>query len=102
MGAIFGVLARDRAAAESTRIAALEHALARRLIQVVDSSGQALPGKWTLGHEERSGRFEPERGWPRGVAKLRLSGVIEDLAGNNPGKAFDVDVFERARAPSGE
>lgn len=73
----------------------LEHALARRLIQVVDSSGQALPGKWTLGHEERSGRFVPERGWPRGVAKLRISGVLEDLAGNNPGKAFDVDVFER-------
>lgn len=73
----------------------LEHALARRLIQVVDSSGQPLPGKWTLGHEERSGRFVPDRGWLRVPLKLRISGVVEDLAGNNPGKAFDVDVFER-------
>ena len=39
MGAIFGVLARDRAAAESMCIAALEHALAHR--------GSDVSGCWS-------------------------------------------------------
>ncbi len=73
----------------------LEHALARRLIRVVDAAGNGIPGAWTLGLEERSAKFIPESGWRAAAWKLRVSHVLEDLAGNNPGKAFDVDVFER-------
>ncbi len=73
----------------------LEHALARRLIRVVDTAGNGIPGQWTLGFEERSARFVPDSGWQLAGWKLRVSHVLEDLAGNNPGKAFDVDLFER-------
>lgn len=73
----------------------LEHALARRLIRVVDAAGNGIPGQWTLGLEERSATFVPDSGWQVAGWKLRVSHVLEDLAGNNPGKTFDVDVFER-------
>ncbi len=73
----------------------LEHALARRLIRVVDPAGNGIAGQWTLGFEERSATFVPDSGWQTAGWKLRVSHVLEDLAGNNPGKAFDVDLFER-------
>ncbi|MDP3071539.1 MAG: hypothetical protein Q8N18_14715 [Opitutaceae bacterium] len=75
----------------------LEQALALRLIRVVGLKGgrRALAGEATLTHEERGWRFSPEQPWTRGRHALEIETTIEDLAGNNVGKPFDVDLFEK-------
>ena len=39
--------------------------------------------------------MRPAQPWRRGLYRLVVATTIEDLAGNNIGKLFDVDVFER-------
>lgn len=65
----------------------LDHALALRLIQV-----EGTPGTPTLDQEERRWRFTPELPWQRRRYTVRASPLLEDLAGNNIGKTFDVDL----------
>lgn len=72
----------------------LDHALALRLIGVATGSG-ACPGEATLAAQERRWEFVPDAPWTRGPHRLVVATMIEDLAGNNIGKAFDVDQFER-------
>lgn len=72
----------------------LDHALALRLIGVNTANG-ACPGEASLAAQERLWQFVPEVPWTRGSHRLVVATTIEDLAGNNIGKAFDVDQFER-------
>lgn len=72
----------------------LDHALARRLIRVVDRKGQAVAGETSLGEDERRWSFVPEQAWAAGLYHIAVQTTIEDLAGNNIGKAFEVDLFE--------
>jgi hypothetical protein len=74
----------------------MDHALTLRLLAVVksDGDGRAVRGDETLGREERQWTFVPDEPWPAGAYELKIATTIEDLAGNNVGKAFDVDVFE--------
>lgn len=72
----------------------LDHALALRKIDV--TAGRAgLEGHAALGAEERTWIFAPDRPWRAGAHRLVIATTIEDLAGNNVGRPFDVDVFER-------
>jgi hypothetical protein len=81
----------------------MDRALAQRLIRVVagpgdtansgEASGPAIDGEVSLGSEEREWRFVPAQPWRRGPHHLAVTATIEDLAGNNIGKLFDVDVF---------
>ncbi len=46
---------------------------------------------------DRSSRDDPERTpWSAGAYKLVALSILEDLAGNQIGKPFEIDVFERA------
>jgi hypothetical protein len=76
----------------------LDHALAQRLIRVFGSGNApntaAVPGKVTLLDHERRWRFSPDASWTSGRYCLQIDAIIEDLAGNNIGKPFEVDVFE--------
>ena len=38
--------------------------------------------------------FVPRESWRRGTYALHVESTIEDLAGNNIGKPFEVDLFE--------
>ena len=38
--------------------------------------------------------FIPDDLWGKGRHRLRVETTIEDLAGNNIGKPFEVDLFE--------
>lgn len=73
---------------------AMDHALALRMIHVTDASGVLVPGKPDMGGQERRWRFTPTKPWSRGRFAIHIQTAIEDLAGNNIGKAFDVDLFE--------
>jgi hypothetical protein len=44
-------------------------------------------------HEQRWS-FTPQESWKAGQLQLQVQNTIEDLAGNNIGKAFEVDLFE--------
>jgi hypothetical protein len=72
----------------------MDYALARRVIRVINRSGEVLDGIAVLGSEERRWSFQPARAWERGPYTLSVQTTIEDLAGNNIGKPFDVDLFE--------
>ncbi|HMF12650.1 MAG TPA: hypothetical protein VKE94_10105, partial [Gemmataceae bacterium] len=37
--------------------------------------------------------FRPDKSWPAGVCFLLADKALEDLAGNNIGRPFEVDVF---------
>jgi hypothetical protein len=72
----------------------MDHALAQRMIRVSATSGLRVPGRATLGDEERRWAFLPVEAWRKGAYQLTVQTTIEDLAGNNIGKAFEVDVFD--------
>jgi hypothetical protein len=72
----------------------MDHALALRLISVSDASDHPLKGTNTLSDHEKRWTFTPTAPWIAGRYQLCVQNTIEDLAGNNIGKAFDVDVFE--------
>jgi hypothetical protein len=72
----------------------LDAALAIRKIAVA-TGGAELDGEATLGAEEREWIFTPDKPWRAGPHRLVIGTTIEDLAGNNVGKVFDVDVVER-------
>jgi hypothetical protein len=71
----------------------MDHALARRVIQVMDDTGVLVEGEVALADQERQWAFTPDRPWRRGAYRLVIQTTLEDLAGNNIGKPFDVDLF---------
>jgi hypothetical protein len=72
----------------------MDHALAQRVIQVVTDSGREFSGEVTLEDQERRWVFVPANPWRSGTYQLLVPTTIEDLAGNNIGKPFEVDLFE--------
>ena len=75
----------------------MDHALAQRVIQVQNASNQLLEGTVELSNHERRWRFVPAQAWRRGPHALLVQKTIEDLAGNNIGKAFEVDLFDNVQ-----
>ncbi len=75
----------------------LDHALARRAISVT-KNGSLLGGKIRVTDEETVWRFTPDVGWAPGDYFIAVDGVLEDLAGNRPGKMFDVDTSDPAQS----
>lgn len=72
----------------------MDNALTRRVIHITDASGKTLAGQIELNDQERRWSFQPLGPWIRGQHQLVVQTTIEDLAGNNIGKPFDVDLFE--------
>lgn len=73
----------------------MDQALALRLISVTDEKGKRIAGQPVLSGREREWSFAPEKPWRRGTYLLAVQTTIEDLAGNNIGKTFEVDIFDR-------
>jgi hypothetical protein len=72
----------------------MDHALAQRMIYVSSVPGTRMKGRTMLEDHERRWTFAPAEAWRAGTYKLTIQTTIEDLAGNNIGKPFEVDVFE--------
>lgn len=71
----------------------MDHALTLRLITIVNAAGQTMTGQATLEDHEQRWRFRPNMAWSRGTYNLVIQTTVEDLAGNNIGKPFEVDLF---------
>jgi hypothetical protein len=72
----------------------MDAALAQRVIRVRRASGEPLEGKVDLRDQEREWSFTPSKPWESGPYELAIQTTLEDLAGNNIGKSFEVDLFE--------
>lgn len=83
-----------RAALAVTFPEPMDHALAQRVIQVTGDLGEPVKGEVALSDQERHWAFTPSNPWRRGTHQLVIPTTLEDLAGNNIGKPFEVDLFE--------
>ncbi|MGE3312382.1 MAG: hypothetical protein AB7O66_20645 [Limisphaerales bacterium] len=72
----------------------MDDALTRRVVRVGAKTAAVPEGHAELAAEERQWLFVPESPWEAGDYELLVGGTLEDLAGNNPGKPFEVDLFE--------
>jgi hypothetical protein len=72
----------------------LDAALAVRKINLAGAGGRPLLAAKTLTDHERELRLTPDQPWQRGPHRIVVQNTLEDLAGNNVGKPFEVDLFE--------
>ena len=80
-------------AATVAQAAPLDHGLAMRASGVRQG---AIPigGDVVLDWGERRWTFTPAVDWDRGPYELTMLDILEDVAGNQIGRAFEVDVFD--------
>jgi hypothetical protein len=74
---------------------ALDHGLLLRALGVW-KDGKALDGEIAIADRETRWRFTPAEPWRGGEYQLMAFGMLEDLAGNRIGRAFEVDQFDRS------
>ena len=72
----------------------LDHALFSRLVRVQGPDGRDVPGRATVADEETRWSFTPDHPWQAGAHQLAVDTTLEDLAGNNLRRPFELDVFE--------
>lgn len=72
----------------------LDHAVLVRSLRV-----DGIDGEVAVSDNERRWSLTPAEPWRAGDYELIALSVLEDLAGNQIGKAFEVDFFERIDAP---
>ena len=68
----------------------LDHALLERLITVRDPAGAAVSGRIVIGSGERRWTFAPRAQWGQTRYRIEIDTELEDLAGNNVRRLFDV------------
>ena len=66
----------------------MDHALALRMIQI-----ENVPGSAKITNNEKTWTLTPAEPWKAGKHRVLVQSTIEDLAGNNIGKSFEVDIF---------
>jgi hypothetical protein len=69
-----------------------DHALLHRLVWVAAGANR-VAGKIVVTDGERRWQFTPDKPWPAGQYTLVADTKLEDLAGNNLERQFEVDVF---------
>ena len=76
----------------------LDHGLLLRALGVTGSDGKFLDGDVKVEAGESRWSFTPSTAWTAGVYHLTALAMLEDLAGNRIGRAFEVDNFNRTDA----
>lgn len=73
----------------------LDHGLLLRALGVLGPNHKALEGEVQVGPQELTWSFTPAEPWAAGPHNLLALAMLEDLAGNRIGRAFEVDNFDR-------
>ncbi|HMH34258.1 MAG TPA: hypothetical protein VK543_14570 [Puia sp.] len=76
----------------------LDYALLQDAIRLVDAAGNTVTGTVRPESQETKYVFRPEKPWLKGNYKLQIDPRLEDLAGNNLNRLFDVDLTNGAAA----
>jgi hypothetical protein len=71
---------------------AMDDALLRDQLEVIDAQGQPLPGQVTASADGRVWYWRPKHGWHIGAYQLVVGSSLEDVSGNQVGEALDHDV----------
>lgn len=66
---------------------AMDYALLQRTLSV-----PGVAGKVSVANAEREWRLTPDSPWKQGKYRLMIDGDFEDICGNHPDRAFDVDL----------
>jgi hypothetical protein len=74
----------------------LDHGLLLRALGVTAADGKFLDGDVKVEAGESRWSFTPRAAWAAGPHYLTALAMLEDLAGNRIGRAFEVDNFERS------
>jgi hypothetical protein len=74
----------------------LDHGLLLRALGVQGADGAPLAGAISVGRGEVTWSFTPRDLWKAGAHHIVALGMLEDLAGNRIGRAFEVDQFDRS------
>ncbi|HEX6052184.1 MAG TPA: Ig-like domain-containing protein [Gemmatimonadaceae bacterium] len=69
----------------------LDNALASHMVAVHDSAGRAVAGAVTVAAGDSVWLFAPSAAWTAGEYTIRVNSALEDVAGNNVTRLFDVD-----------
>ena len=73
----------------------LDHALLQRLLWIEGAGKHAVEGQVQVRNSERQWTFVPSRGWKDGDYRVVIGTGLEDLAGNNVARPFEVDRVQR-------
>jgi hypothetical protein len=73
----------------------LDHGLLLRALGVLSPAGKPLEGVVVVGTNQLTWAFTPEEPWKPGQYNVVAFAMLEDLAGNRIGRAFEVDQFDR-------
>jgi hypothetical protein len=73
----------------------LDHGLLLRALGVLAPNGKLLEGDVVVGANELTWSFTPAEPWKAGQHNIVAFAMLEDLAGNRIGRAFEVDQFDR-------
>jgi hypothetical protein len=74
----------------------LDHGLLLRALGVSGADQRFLDGDVKIDSHETRWRFTPREPWKAGRYQLVALAMLEDMAGNRIGRAFEVDRFDRA------
>ena len=72
----------------------LDHAMLHRVLVVRDGQQQRVLGRVQVDRQETRWQFHPRSAWSPGSYDVQVETTLEDLAGNSPGRPFEVDVFK--------
>ena len=73
----------------------LDHVLAERTISVADANGNEVKGKLKVNDHGDIVYFSPDNEWKKVDHSLQIESRLEDLAGNNLDRLFDVDLDQK-------
>ncbi|GHB83047.1 hypothetical protein GCM10007390_42470 [Persicitalea jodogahamensis] len=73
----------------------LDYSLLAESLSILDKNGRVVKGKWEIGEDEKAAHFKPLGSWQAGNYTLQVLTILEDLAGNNLNRPFDLDVTKK-------
>jgi len=71
----------------------LDHALLERVLRIKSADGHSVVGAIQIQNAERRWSFTPEQPWAPGTYQLEAETIVEDLAGNNLSRPFELDLL---------
>ncbi len=71
---------------------ALDEALLRRVLIVLDSSDREIEGSIGIDKGEKRWSFKPSQAWSVGAYRVQIQTILEDLAGNSLGRPFELEM----------
>jgi hypothetical protein len=72
----------------------LDHAMLQRVLTLHEPNGKLIPGKIHISDHERQWTFTPTSPWQSGQYTLAVESILEDVAGNNIQRPFEVDTHQ--------